>query len=454
MKISSVNPATGEVNKEFDTITTSQVKQVAKKAHAAFEKWSALDLSERIALMSKLSATLKQKSNEYGRLMTVEMGKPIKQSITEVEKCAFGADTYVQNAEKWLADEPIQTEAKRTFIVHQPLGVILGVMPWNFPFWQAMRFAIPALTAGNTAILRHSNVCPMSALAIEESFRLSGFPDGVFQTIITDHDEVKRLIKNPLISGVSLTGSLGAGRKVGEAAGKNIKKFVLELGGSDPFIVLEDAEMEMTAKGAVEGRLVNSGQSCICSKRFIVVKEVADEFTRRFAELMKLQKVGDPLDMNTNVGPLADKQQIDILEKQVNDSVAMGAKILCGGHRVPGNGYFFEPTVLAETKPNMPVLKEEVFGPVAAVVVVKNEKDAIKMANKSKLGLGGSVWSKDTDHAERVARQLQTGMVAVNAVLRSDPRIPFGGVKESGIGRELSRYGLLEFTNAKAIIIN
>jgi acyl-CoA reductase-like NAD-dependent aldehyde dehydrogenase len=456
MRIQSINPATESVNKEFDALTKDQVRDAAKNSRKAFKSWSASDISERAGLLSRLSATLKQKSREYGRLMTVEMGKPIKQSVSEVEKCAWAAEVFAENAERWLADEQIETDYRKASVVHQPLGVILGIMPWNFPFWQAMRFAIPALAAGNTAILRHSNVCPMSALAIEESFRLSGFPDSTFQTIISDHDAVGMLVRGRgMVDGVSLTGSVEAGKRIGALAGKNIKKLVLELGGSDPFIVLDDADLSATCRGACDGRMINSGQSCICSKRFIVVRERAEEFTNGLAEQMRSQKIGDPLDESTAVGPLANAQQLQSVERQVNESVAMGASVLCGGKRasVNGKGFFYEPTVLSGVRPNMPVAKEEVFGPVAPVIVVRNEKEAIRLANSSRFGLGASVWTSDMERGERVARLIESGQVFVNHIVVSDPRLPFGGVKESGVGRELSRYGILEFTNAKSIVV-
>ncbi len=456
MRIQSINPATEEINGEFETLTRAQVKKVATDSRKAFPSWKSLDVSERAALLSKLSGILKQKSKEYGKLITLEMGKPIGQSISEVEKCAWTAEFFSENAEKWLADEPVQTDYKKAIVAHQPLGVILGIMPWNFPFWQAMRFAIPALAAGNTAILRHSNVCPMSALAIEESFRLSGFPDGVFHTIVSEHDAVDMLIRGKgLVDGVSLTGSVAAGKRVGALAGKNIKKLVLELGGSDPFIVLDDADLLVTCKGACDGRMVNSGQSCICSKRFIVVEERAGEFTDGLVEQMRGQRIGDPLDGNTAVGPLASAQQSQSVDRQVKESVVMGAKIMCGGEKkhINGKGFFYEPTVLVDVKPGMPVAKEEVFGPVAPIIIVKNEKEAIKLANSTRFGLGASVWTRDTERGERVARQIESGQVFVNHIVVSDPRIPFGGIKDSGVGRELSRYGILEFTNTKPILV-
>ena len=456
MRVRSINPATEEVNAEFETLTKEQVKGIAKSSREAFGLWSTLEVHKRASLLVRLSEILKDNSRKYGRLITIEMGKPIRQAVAEVEKCAWAAEVFAKNSGAWLADETVKTEYKKSFVAHQPLGVILGVMPWNFPFWQAMRFAIPAITAGNTAILRHSNVCPLSALAIEEAFSLSGYPDGVFHTAITDHDAIGTLVRGRgLVDGVSLTGSVEAGKRVGMLAGKNIKKLVLELGGSDPFMVLDDADLSLTCRGACDGRMVNSGQSCICSKRFIVVRERAEEFTKGLVEQMESQAIGDPLDEGTTVGPLANAQQLETVERQVRESAAMGAKVLCGGERkrVNGKGFFYAPTVLANAKPNMPVAKEEVFGPVAPVIIVKNEREAVKVANASRFGLGASVWTRDLEKGERIARLVESGMVFVNHIVSSDPRIPFGGVKESGVGRELSRYGLLEFTNAKSIVV-
>ncbi len=453
MKIQSINPATGQVNKEYESFPKEEIISIAKSSRIAFDEWSVRDVADRAGYLTKLAIALRSKKEEYGKIMTLEMGKPIKQSIAEVEKCAWTAEVFAQNAVKWLEDEPVEMGMKKSYVTHEPLGVILSIMPWNFPFWQAMRFAIPAIVAGNVSILRHSNVVPMSSFAIEEAFRLAGFPENVFRSVLTDHDQIKFLVKSKYTDGVSLTGSVEAGSAVGAVAGKTIKKFVLELGGSDPFIVLDDADVPLACQGATDGRLVNSGQSCICSKRFIVVKSVAEEFTKRFAELMSTQVVGDPMDEKTTVGPLANKQQLDTIASQVKESVAMGAKVECGGNVVNRKGFFYEPTVLSNIKPNMRVAKEEVFGPVAPIFIAKNEREAIKLANSSPFGLGASVWTKDLEKGERVAAQLQAGLTFVNSFVKSDPRIPFGGVKRSGIGRELSRYGLLEFTNTKSVVI-
>ena len=453
MKVISTNPATEQVNKEFDTFSRDKIDAVCKGSRLAFTEWSKLDISERAAYLKKLAFALRAKKDEYARCMTIEMGKPMKQSLSEVEKCAWTAEVYADNAEKWLADDVINSEAKKSFITPEPIGVILAIMPWNFPFWQAFRCAIPALAVGNTVILRHSNSVPMSAMAIENAFTTAGFLENVFRTIITDHSDVKKLIRSRFINGVSLTGSLEAGQSAGAIAGKSIKKVVLELGGSDPFIVLDDADVVSASQSAAYSRNVNSGQSCIAAKRFIVVKSIAESFTKNFVEHVQKQKVGDPMDVGTDTGPMANRQQLEKLEDQVKMSIAMGAKAECGGKRLQGKGYFYEPTVLINVKPNMPVAKDEVFGPVAPIIVVRNEKEAIKVANNSRFGLGASVWTRDVEKGERIARALEVGMVYVNGMVVSDPRFPFGGVKESGVGRELSRYGMLEFTNIKSIVI-
>ena len=357
------------------------------------------------------------------------------------------------NSEKWLQDEPVNTEARKSVVAFEPIGTVLAVMPWNFPFWQALRCAIPALTLGNTCILRHSNSVPMCALAIEGAFKEAGFQAGVFKTVITDHKAVKRMIKSRYINGVSVTGSMEAGSDIAKTAGKKAKKCVLELGGSDPFIVLEDADIQLAVQEARNGRNISSGQSCIAAKRFIVVKSVYDDFREKLVTLTKETIVGDPMDQKTEIGPLANRQQLEKLEMQVKDAVSKGAKVRVRRKKKTGKGYFYEPTVITNIKKNMEVAKSEVFGPVSPIIVAKDEKDAIKIANSTSFGLGASIWTTNFENAERIARQVQAGIVYVNQIVRSDPRLPFGGVKESGIGRELSRYGLLEFANIKSIII-
>ncbi len=453
MEILSVNPATGKTNKIFHTNSRQQVFRILKDSRAAFLGWRSNGVSERAGYLRKLAKALRKNSKEYAKLMTIEMGKPIRQSLAEIEKCAWTAEVYAQNARKWLKDEEVKAGGRENLIVFEPLGAILAVMPWNFPFWQAMRVAIPAMAAGNVCVLRHSNVVPMSSLAIEDAFNQAGFPKGAFRSIFTDHKMVEELVKSEYINGVSVTGSVEAGSRIAEIAGANMKKFVLELGGSDPFIVLEDADLEFAARGATEGRNINSGQSCICSKRFIVVRSVAEKFAKKFAEKMNYLKIGDPMNEKTETGPIASEQQLRIVEEQVRDAVKKGARILAGGKRLPGKGNFFEPTVITNVRKGMRVVDEEVFGPVAPVIVVNDETEAIRTANSSEFGLGASVWSRNTKRALRVARKIESGLVFVNSIAKSDPMMPFGGVKHSGVGRELSHYGIKEFVNIKSISV-
>jgi acyl-CoA reductase-like NAD-dependent aldehyde dehydrogenase len=453
MIIKSIDPSSGRINKTFRTSSFASALRIASGVKSAYLGWKDRRLEDRADLMLNLAGVLRDNKHRYAETMTREMGKPITQSISEVEKCAWTAEFFAEHAEKWLWDENVEFGSERARITFQPIGELLCVMPWNFPFWQLFRCAIPAMLAGNACLLRHSNVVPLSALEIEEAFRLAGFPD-TFKTVITDHATVDKLIKNPVISGVSVTGSVEVGKNIAGLAGSNIKKFVLELGGSDPFVVLDDADINFTCKNASDSRLINSGQSCIAAKRFIVVKDIAKEFAERLVELMKDSKIGSPLDADTEVGPLATSQQFHTLKVQVSDAIRKGAKVECGGRAVNSPGYFFEPTVLTNVKKNMKVVNEEVFGPVASVIVVKDEEEAITVANGTRFGLGASVWTKDIERGERIARKIDSGTVFINDFVRSDPRLPFGGTKESGIGRELSRYGLLEFTNIKSIVTN
>ncbi|MGI0100275.1 MAG: NAD-dependent succinate-semialdehyde dehydrogenase [Candidatus Micrarchaeaceae archaeon] len=454
MAIQSVNPATGEVNKEFELFSREQLDGICAASADAFRGWSALAIEERTAMLLKLASSLRSNKDRYARLMTIEMGKPYKEALAEVEKCAWTCEVYAANSKEWLRDETVDTGAGRSFVAFEPIGAVLAVMPWNFPFWQAMRCAIPALAVGNTVILRHSNSVPLCALAIEESFKNAGFPENAFRTVITDHGAIKRMINSGFIEGVSVTGSIDAGREIAKAAARNIKRCVLELGGSDPFIVLDDADMRLACKMAKEGRNISSGQSCIAAKRFIVVRKVSKEFTEGLVGLTKAVRVGDPMDERTEVGPLANAQQLERLESQVNDAAAKGATVECGGRRINGKGCFYEPTVLTNVKKSMRVAKEEVFGPVSPIIVARDEDDAVRIANSTSYGLGASVWTNDRRKGESIARRLQAGLVYVNGIVKSDPRIPFGGIKRSGLGRELSRYGLLEFANIKPIVIS
>ncbi|MHB8567087.1 MAG: NAD-dependent succinate-semialdehyde dehydrogenase [Nitrososphaerales archaeon] len=451
--IETVNPATGERLATYELYSFEKALSSANIARDAFGKWRKHSINERSDYLRKLARALRSKKAEYAKIMTLEMGKPISQSESEVEKCAWSAEVFADNGDKWLADEFAVTDAKQSYVTFDPLGVILLVMPWNFPFWQALRVAIPTLLAGNVSVLRHSNVCPGSALAIEDAFRNAGFPEGVFSTVITDHNTVGRLIESDLVSGVSLTGSTEAGQRIGERAARNFKKFVLELGGSDPYIVLDDADVKAAAKVGTGARLQNSGQSCIASKRFIVVKSVANEFLEEFVGEFEKKTTGDPLNQKTDVGPLVNVEAVTSLDTQVKDAISHGARVRIGGKPRNGAGSFYEPTVMDNVDLSMKVMSEEVFGPVAPVYVVKDEAEAIRVANNSEFGLGSSLWTTNLERAKRLAKEIQSGMVFVNALTKSDPRMPFGGIKKSGLGRELSKYGLKEFVNVKSVNI-
>jgi acyl-CoA reductase-like NAD-dependent aldehyde dehydrogenase len=450
----TVNPATDRKIARYELLSIKQAMNIAKRVGEAQRlRWSNLGVAQRADYLKSLAKALRSKHIEYAKTMTEEMGKPISQSEAEVEKCAWTAEVYADYSEAWLADETVKTDAKTSYVTLQPLGVVLSVMPWNFPFWQALRFAIPTLAAGNTSVLRHSNICPGSSVSIQESFVNAGFPEDVFRSVITDHEVVPELIASEFVQGVSLTGSVEAGSRIGEYAGKHLKKFVLELGGSDPFIVLEDADPQRAAEVGANARLINSGQSCIAAKRFIVVQGLAREFTERFVWEFEKKRMGDPTDPRTDVGPLANKQQVAIVDAQVRDAVSKGAKVDLGGRARDGPGAYYEPTVLENVAPGMKVMREEVFGPVAPVYAVKDEEEAIRVANDSDFGLGASVWTSKTSKARELAGKIQSGIVFVNSLVKSDPRTPFGGIKKSGIGRELYKYGLREFVNVKSVNI-
>ena len=447
----SINPATEEILSKFEMLTEKKAEQEIKKCKIMFEVWQNKSVTERLMFLKKAAELLKANSRKYGEIMTKEMGKPIKQAIAEAEKCALACEYYYENAEKLLASEQVQTDNKKSYISFEPLGLILGIMPWNFPFWQVFRFAVPAIAAGNVCVLKHSSNVPQCALTIEQIFRDAGLPEYVFKTLLIDGETAGHLIEKA--DGVSLTGSTEAGRRIGELAGKNIKKVVLELGGSDPFVVLEDADLQLACQTAVTARYQNNGQSCIAAKRFIVHKNIYEPFKRKFVEFVKAQKVGDPMDEKTNIGPLARSDLADALEKQLKQAVKDGAKILAGGHRLGGRGYFFEPTII-ECDGNEKILQEETFGPVATLIVAKDDEHALRIANSTEFGLGASIWTKDEKKIERFTRALQAGFVAVNSMVKSNPRLPFGGIKKSGLGRELSEYGIREFVNIKTVVIN
>jgi succinate-semialdehyde dehydrogenase/glutarate-semialdehyde dehydrogenase len=404
--------------------------------------------------MRRLASLLRERADRYGRLISLEMGKPIVEAKAEIEKCAWGCEHYADNAARYLADEVIATSAKRSLVAFQPLGIVLAVMPWNFPFWQVIRFAAPALMAGNAAVLKHASNVPQCALAIEEAIRDAGFPDGLLRTLLLAGSQVEPVIDDDRIRAVTLTGSSDTGSRIAQLAGRALKKTVLELGGSDPFIVLGDADLEQAAKIATRARNQNTGQSCIAAKRFIAVDSVASEFERRFADEVGALRIGDPLDAKTQIGPLARADLRDTLERQVSESVGAGARVLTGGERGNGTGWYYRPTVLADVTADMPVFKQETFGPVAAVLRVRDADDAVRVANDSAYGLGANLWTRDLALGERLARRIEAGSVFINGMVASDPRLPFGGVKRSGYGRELSSYGIKEFVNIQTIWVS
>ncbi|HUX88007.1 MAG TPA: NAD-dependent succinate-semialdehyde dehydrogenase [Chloroflexota bacterium] len=447
----SINPATEEVLKEYPEMPDAEVDTILAEAHAAYLQWRTTSFAERAAKLRNAASYLRSHKAEIGRLVTLEMGKPIAQAEGEVEKSALGCDYYADNAEKHLADEHIATNARDSYVAYTPVGVVLAIMPWNFPIWQVFRPIAPAVMAGNALVLKHASNVPQCALAIEEVMRAAGFPDGLFRTLLVGGRRVERIIENPHVRVVTLTGSEAAGRQVAGTAGRALKKTVLELGGSDPFIVLADADLDLAAKVGAVARNQNSGQSCIAAKRFIVEESVASQFEERFVEAVKAMKVGDPLDRTTGIGPLARNDLRDTLEAQVKASVAQGAKVAIGGERTAGRGYYFAPTILTDVTPEMTVFREETFGPAAAVIRVKNAEQAIEYANDSVYGLGASIFSQDLEKAQKLARIVESGQVFINGMVASDPRLPFGGVKASGYGRELGIFGIREMVNIQTI---
>ena len=451
--IMSVNPATGEILARFDPFTSEEVDRALDDAQDAFIAWRERSITDRAVPMRRLATLLRERADRYGRLITIEMGKPIAEAKAELEKCAVGCEHYAENSARYLADEVVETSARRSIVAFEPLGIVLAVMPWNFPFWQVLRFAAPAFMAGNAAVVKHASNVPQCALAIEEVIRDAGFPEGLLRTLLVAGAAVEPVIADPRIRAVTLTGSSDTGSRIAELAGRALKKSVLELGGSDPYIVLADADLDAAAKVGARARNQNNGQSCIAAKRFIAVEPVARDFERRFTAEVQALRVGDPLDPRTQIGPLARADLRETLERQVRESVRMGARVLTGGERGEGKGWYYQPTVLADVTEDMPVFKEETFGPVAAVLRVRDAEDAVRVANDSAYGLGASLWTRDLRLGEALARRIESGSVFVNGMVASDPRLPFGGVKRSGYGRELSSYGIREFVNIQTIWI-
>jgi len=451
LAIASINPATGERLRSFSALTREEVEVKLARAATAFQEWKNSGFAQRAAVLTRAAEILESEKRRLGALMTREMGKTFASAVAEAEKCALGCRYYAEHGESQLADEIIATSASRSFLKYQPLGVILAVMPWNFPFWQVFRFAAPALMAGNAALLKHASNVPQCALAIEDILNRAGLPEGVFQTLLVEASGVEAILKDNRVVAATLTGSEPAGRSVAATAGSLIKKTVLELGGSDPFIVMPSADLEQAVTAAVKGRTINNGQSCIASKRFIVADSVYDEFERKFCEAMQALRVGDPMDESTELGPLATEKLRDDLDAQVKEALQSGARILTGGNPIDRPGYYFEPTVLAGIPRTSQAFYEELFGPVAMLFRVRGIREAIAVANDSPFGLGASVWTQDAGEQDEFIDGVETGLVFVNALVASDPRLPFGGVKRSGYGRELAAFGIREFVNIKTI---
>jgi succinate-semialdehyde dehydrogenase/glutarate-semialdehyde dehydrogenase len=453
MKIKSVNPYTEEIIHEFDSLTFDDCEKEIEKSRGAFHNWRIIQVPERVQHLKFIAKKLRENNEKYAKTITTEMGKPIKESIAEIEKCAWLCDYYFNNAIEFLQDEQISTEAEKSYVTFEPLGIILGIMPWNFPFWQVFRFAIPAITAGNVCLLKHASNVPSTALEIEKIFNDSGLPPYVFRTLLIDSSTAMKIIEKEKVDGVSLTGSFKAGSEVGSIAGKRIRKLVLELGGSDPFIVLDDANIKDAARTAVQSRLINNGQSCIAAKRFIVMQQVIEEFKTEFIKQLSQLKIGDPMKEETDIGPVAKKQFVQDLYKQLKDAEMKGAKIIWGPKPPQGKSFFFQPVVVTNVDLTCNILNDEVFGPIAPIITVRNENEAIDLANSTKFGLGASIWSSDINKVEKLSKKIEAGFVAINDLVKSDPRLPFGGVKSSGVGRELSSHGLKEFVNVKSVVI-
>jgi succinate-semialdehyde dehydrogenase / glutarate-semialdehyde dehydrogenase len=453
MAIASINPATGDKLKEFPRLNDAEIQKRLDGAQRAFVRYRRTSFPERAKWMTAAAKLLHQEKEKLARTMTLEMGKLLRAAVEEIEKCARGCRYYAENADRFLEDELVQTNAARSFVRYEPVGPVLAIMPWNFPFWQVFRFAVPALMAGNVGLLKHAANVPQCALEIEQIFCRAGFDEGVFQTLLIEAEQVEKLLVDPRVKAVSLTGSEHAGSAVAGVAGREIKKAVLELGGSDAFIVMPSADFQNAISTAVKARTINTGQSCIAAKRFLVADKLYDRFVREFVERMRWLKVGDPLDETTDIGPLATEQILDGVNDQVQKSIAAGAKLLTGGNRIHGPGFFYEPTVLVDVPKEAPAWREEVFGPVASIFRVSDAAEAVEAANDSSFGLGASAWTNDPAEQELFESELEAGMVFINAMVASDPRLPFGGVKRSGFGKELSAHGIREFVNAKTIWI-
>src|SRR6185312_4513793 len=451
MSIATINPATGQQIKTFAPLSAAQIDQALDRAVSAFDQHRKTSFVDRASRMRKVAELLEKECRELGRLMTLEMGKPIKAAIAEAEKCATACNYYADNAERFLADEPVKMEGGESWIAFQPLGVVLAIMPWNFPFWQVFRFAAPALMAGNVGILKHASNVPQCALAIEDIFLRAGFTEGGFQTLLIGTDKVEGIIADRRIAAVTLTGSEGAGRAVASAAGKNLKKSVVELGGSDPFVVMPSADLDAAVSTAVTARMINNGQSCIAAKRFIVHEKIYQDFVDRFVTRVAKVRVGDPMDEQAELGPLATAAIRDDLDQQVKASVSAGALVLTGGKRLDRDGYYYAPTVLADIPAGAPAASEELFGPVASVFKAKDIKDAIAVANGTTFGLGASAWTNERAERDQFVAEIESGLLFINGMVVSDARLPFGGVKTSGFGRELGEFGIREFVNIKSV---